>query len=246
MKQMIKRKLSLLKELFFGKAEIKNKVATETDLIKQFQNFSFSQEGEDMVLSRYFEGKQNGTFIDVGAHHPFRFSNTYLFYKKGWRGINIDPLPESKELFDKYRPEDENLSIGISNSEQVLTYHMFNEPALNTFDEKEAREKDGVHNGRYFIIDKVPVKTKKLSTILGESNLTLDEIDFLSIDVEGLDIEVLESNDWNKFRPEVVLVEELSTNIQNIIEQSPVYKYLKDKNYNLYYRTLNTSFYIRK
>ena len=246
MKKVLQKKLSLLKELFFGKINEEQKNEIVPDLKKQFQNFSFAQEGEDMILSRYFEGKQNGTFVDVGAHHPFRFSNTFLFYNKGWRGINIDPLPESKELFDEYRPDDENLCIGISNSESVLTYHMFNEPALNTFSEEEAKQKDGIHNGSYFIIDKIPIETKKLSTVLSESKLIFDKIDFMSIDVEGLDIEVLESNNWDKFRPEVILVEELSTNIPKIIQESSVYKYLHDRNYDLFYRTINTSFYLRK
>lgn len=245
MKQKIRKKLSLLKELFFGTAEIKNNMTAESDLSKQHQNFSFAQEGEDMVLYRYFEGKENGTFVDVGAHHPFRFSNTYLFYSKGWRGINIDPLPESKALFDQHRPEDENLCIGISNAEQMLTYHMFNEPALNTFDETEAKQKDGAVNGRFFITDKIPVLTKKLSTVLSESKLNLETIDFLSIDVEGLDIEVLESNDWRKYRPKIILVEELKTDIQAIIENSKVNSYMSDKGYKLFYRTVNTSFYVR-
>lgn len=245
MKKMVREKLRLIKELFFGKAKIEKNITEEFDIRKQYQNFSFAQEGEDMILSRYFEGQNNGTFIDVGAHHPYRFSNTYLFYNMGWRGINIDPLPESKNLFDKYRPEDENLCIGISNTEQILTYHMFNEPALNTFDEKEATEKDGAGNGRFFITNKIPIQTKKLSTVLNESNLNLDTIEFLSIDVEGLDIEVLESNDWDKYRPKIILVEELKTDIQSIIKSSIVHKYMIEKNYKLLYRTVNTSFYER-
>lgn len=241
MKNIIKKKLILLKELFFGNIEKQG----EIDVKKQYQNFSFAQEGEDMILSRYFEGQQNGTFVDVGAHHPFRFSNTYLFYNKGWRGINIDPLPESKELFDKYRPEDENLCIGISNTEQILTYYMFNETALNTFDEKEAREKDGAGNGRFLITNKVKIQTKKLSTILNESSLNLNTIDFLSIDVEGLDIEVLESNDWEKYQPKVILIEELRADIQTIVENSKINNYMIEKDYKLYYRTVNTSFYVK-
>lgn len=238
----IKRKLAN----FFSKLSYFFHQETQIlDSSKEFQNHSFAQEGEDMVLSRLFEGKTNGIFVDVGAHHPFRFSNTYLFYRKGWRGINIDPLPTSKTLFDLHRPEDENLCIGISNSEVELTYYMFNEPALNTFDEQEAHKKNGVNNGQFYIIDKKQIATKKLSTVLNASKIATKNIDFLSIDVEGLDIEVLESNDWEKFRPEVVLVEELSTNISKIMEESVVHKFMQSKSYHLFYKTVNTSFYVR-
>ena len=208
-----------------------------------FYMLSYSQEGEDMVLSRLFGDKKSGTFVDIGAHHPFRFSNTYFFYKKGWRGINVDPLPNSKELFDKHRPEDTNLCIGVSSIESQLNYFMFNEPALNTFSETEAHLKNGLHDGKYYIIDKIKIQTKKLSTILDEY-LSSKEIDFLSIDVEGLDMEVLESNDWERYRPKVILVEELRNNITTIIENSNIYHFLKNKGYSLYYRTFNTSFYV--
>ena len=103
-----------------------------------FSNLSYSQEGEDLILNRFFNNKENGFYVDVGAHHPRRFSNTYSFYKKGWRGINIDALPGSMVAFNKERPNDINLEIGISKKESELLYYMFNEPALNTFSETEA------------------------------------------------------------------------------------------------------------
>ena len=82
---------------------------------------SYSQEGEDMILKRFFEGKQRGFYVDVGSHHPKRFSNTYFFYKTGWRGINIDPMPGSMKLFDKIRTRDINLECGIFESEDELS-----------------------------------------------------------------------------------------------------------------------------
>ncbi len=70
---------------------------------------SYSQEGEDLILQRFFETKENGFYIDVGAHNPTRFSNTFIFYLKGWRGINIEPTPGSKTAFDSVRPKDLNI-----------------------------------------------------------------------------------------------------------------------------------------
>ena len=77
--------------------EIRNK------LFDGFALKSYSQEGEDMVLSRIFSDKNKGFYVDVGAHHPIRFSNTYKFYKLGWHGINIEPNPDSFNLFTMYR-----------------------------------------------------------------------------------------------------------------------------------------------
>ena len=95
---------------------------------------SYSIEGEDIILRRILgEKKTVGFYIDVGAHHPKRFSNTYHFYKEGWRGINIDAMPGSMKLFRKIRPRDTNLEFAISNKRQNLIYYRFNEPALNSF-----------------------------------------------------------------------------------------------------------------
>ncbi len=83
---------------------------------------SYSQEGEDMVLRRLFEQKTVGYYVDVGAHHPKRFSNTYYFYKRGWRGINIDAMPGSMKLFNKMRPRDINVEIPVSSGEGEILY----------------------------------------------------------------------------------------------------------------------------
>ena len=96
---------------------------------------SWSQEGEDMVLRRIFE-KKNGFYVDVGAHHPIRFSNTYFFYRIGWSGINIDAMPGSMQAFKKSRVRDINLELGVSNHNANLDYYIFNDTALNTFSVK--------------------------------------------------------------------------------------------------------------
>ena len=83
----------------------------------------YSQEGEDILLSRIFGEQTEGFYVDVGAHHPRRFSNTCFFYKRGWRGINIDALPGSMKVFQKLRPHDINLELAVSEREQVLTYY---------------------------------------------------------------------------------------------------------------------------
>lgn len=110
-------------------------------LFNSYATQSYSQEGEDIILRRIFECKTNGFYIDVGAHHPKRFSNTYLFYKKGWNGINIDAMPGSMVLFRKLRSRDINIEAAITNEKREMSFFMFDEPALNTFDKDLATER---------------------------------------------------------------------------------------------------------
>jgi FkbM family methyltransferase len=210
-------------------------------IFKKYSLSSYSQEGEDLILQRIFGYKNVGFYIDVGAYHPFRFSNTYLFYLKGWRGINIDPTPGSMKLFNKFRKRDINLEVGISEKEGVLTYYIFNEPALNTFDENLAKKRDGKKG--YYIIKELSIKVYPLSKILEEYLPEGQKIDFLTIDVEGKDFEVLKSNDWSRFRPKVVLVEILSSSIEEVFE-SPIYIFMKENGYSFFAKTFNTCFFV--
>jgi len=207
-----------------------------------FSNLSYSQEGEDLILNRFLNNKENGFYVDVGAHHPRRFSNTYSFYKKGWRGVNIDALPGSMVAFNEERPNDINLEIGISKKETELLYYMFNEPALNTFSETEAIKKDGLQN--YKIIEKRKVNTYQLKQVLDKHLVSNQKIDFMTIDVEGLDLEVVESNDWKKYRPSFLLVEDLNKNsLVDLTSKSDLYKFLIINDYILVAKTFNTLFF---
>jgi len=202
---------------------------------------SYSQEGEDMILSRLFGQKTDGFYVDIGAHHPKRFSNTFIFYKRGWRGINIDAMPESMNLFYQQRPKDINLEIPISKQQQFLTYFQFNESALNTFDEKLALSRE--NHTTYELIAKQQIKAYPLKDIL-QNHLKHDQnIDFMSIDVEGLDLQVLESNDWECFHPSVVLVEILNSSLDSI-SNDPIYKFLSSHKYRIYAKAVNTIFFV--
>jgi len=198
---------------------------------------SYSQEGEDMILRRLFEKQKKGFYVDVGAHHPKRFSNTFFFYKKGWRGINIDAMPNSMCLFNKIRPRDINIEISISDKKQKLKYYMFNEPALNGFSKELAEKRDGKND--YKIISEKEMETFTLEEILKKHLPHGQEIDFLSIDVEGLDLQVLKSNNWRRFRPKFVLVEILESSINNI-SNSKEYTYLSEFEYEIFAMTVNT------
>jgi FkbM family methyltransferase len=171
----------------------------------EYARRSYSQYGEDMILRAIFARYPStypGIYIDVGAHHPFRLSNTRYFYELGWRGICIDPLPGSERLFKRWRPNDIFVPAGVAETECELTYFMFDEPALNTFSEIIANE------NAIRLKSQQKVKVFPLSRIFNDYLPVGGKIDFLSVDVEGMDLEVLRSNDWMRYRPRIVLVEE--------------------------------------
>ncbi len=201
-------------------------------------NYSWSQEGEDRILYRIFEQQSVGFYIDVGAHHPKRFSNTYFFYKRGWRGINIDAMPGSMKNFEKLRPRDINLEYGIGTFNGKLDYYIFNEPALNSFSKELSKERNN-ENSSYRINEIVKVEILPLSVILDHQLPEKQIIDFMSIDVEGLDYEVLISNDWSKYRPKYVLTEILGSSLHEI-EQSQIGKFMKQVDYFLYAKCIHT------
>ncbi len=206
--------------------------------ILDYSTKTYSQEGEDLILKKIFYGKENGFYIDIGAHHPKRFSNTYSFYKKGWRGINIEARPGSKALFDKIRPQDLNIEKAISSKAQQLKYYIFNDPALNGFSEENALK--FIDHKKYKILDTKIILTSRLDSVLKEVISENQVIDFMSIDVEGLDYDVLKSNDWNLFRPTIILVEDPNYNFQN---GSEISVFLELNNYKIFAKTFNTCFY---
>jgi FkbM family methyltransferase len=202
---------------------------------------SYSQEGEDMILRRIFESKQDGFYVDVGAHHPKRFSNTYIFYKRGWRGINLDAMPGSMGPFNTCRPKDINIECGIGEKEGSLEYFMFNEPALNGFS-KKLSEVRNEQTSNYHVIATKNVDVRPLAKVLDQYLPKGQKIDFLNVDVEGLDFEVLRSNDWEKYRPRIVLVEVSGSSLETIM-QDEIFQLMKTKGYSIYAKSANTVFF---
>ncbi len=203
---------------------------------------TWSQEGEDCILRRYFETyNEVGFYIDIGAHHPYRFSNTMQFYRLGWKGINIDAMPGSMKLFEKIRPRDINIETGVGLNEGMQKYYFFNEPALNGFNENISKDRE-IEFSEYHIIDSKELIVKPLHKILSQNLSENQKINFMSIDVEGLDLEVLQSNDWIRFRPELVLVERYSSDLEEILK-SELNIFMKKNNYVLYAKTVNTIFF---
>jgi FkbM family methyltransferase len=215
-------------------------IARVCAVLDPFATRSYAQEGEDMVLRRLFEGEPGGFYVDVGAHHPQRFSNTWHFYERGWQGINIEPNPELIALLRAVRPRDINVEAGVSDDPGTLTYFQFNDPALNTFDERLARKRETLPG--YRLVSTTLVLLRSLADVLSEHSGPGFPISFLSVDVEGYDLRVLRSNDWNRFRPRYVLAEALETSLADVAGH-PQSRFLSQVGYEAIAKTVNTVFY---
>jgi len=180
----------------------KSKIFYNAYVKSAFTN-SFAQYGEDKIIDKLLNNKKTGFYIDIGSNHPDKLSNTKRFYQKGWSGINIELNPISFNAFEK-RSRDINLNIGIGGrGNQVLEFYCFDADTLSTFSE-EAKDEYIAHG--YRLIDQVKVKVESLENIY-ENYCQDKQIDFISIDVEGFEMEVLKSNDWKRYKPTLIILE---------------------------------------
>ena len=194
--------------------------------IFKFSKKSYSQFGEDLVLNSLMQNKTNvGFYVDIGAYHPHKFSNTYFYYKKRWIGLNIDARPDSMILFKKLRKRDINIEKGVSDKKDTLNYHMYEEPAYNTFSIDRYRE---LKNKEINPMEIKKVAVDTLENVLQEHLSSNQKIDFMSVDVEGHTMEVLKSNNWLRYRPEFLLVE-----IHDNIKESSINEYLVENGYEM-------------
>jgi len=195
--------------------------------------FSFS--GVDILIENIFRNQKNGFYIDVGCQHPIKNNNTYLLHKRGWSGINIDLDKDNIDLFNVSRISDDNINIAASNKINEVDLFFFHKKSpINTIDKKTSQ----FQKAKISSIKKI--KTNTLNNIIKSSKYSNKKIDLLSIDVEGHELPVLEGLDFDKYSPNVIVVEYLdlnvskleikNLNIENVIN-SEIYKFLTLKKY---------------
>ena len=161
---------------------------------------SYAQHGEDIVLTRALPSDE-GFYVDVGAFDPTVDSVTRLFYERGWRGVNIEPSREAIERFKRERPEDVNLAVAAGAEDGEIEFHVTDVPGWSTTDPAaaEALQRDG------HVVKQVTVPLRRLSGILDE--LAPQVVDFLKIDVEGAEVQVVTGLDLERHRPRVIVME---------------------------------------
>ena len=197
-----------------------------------FPKKTYSMYGEDLIVKKFFKDKQKGYYVDIGCYHPIEGNNTYLLYKKGWNGINIDINQLSIDLFKKARADDLNINIAISNKfKKVKLYYRKKINMLNTIDKKFAKVnfKKGFNTKTIY--------SNSLDSILEKSKYRNKKIDFLNIDIEGNEINALKSFNFKKYKPKLVCIEihnlKTTGNNVNYYKESPIYKFLNKKSYRL-------------
>jgi len=195
---------------------------------------SFSHCGEDRTLLYLFKKFPRGFFVDVGAYHPQTSSNTFLLYQRGWRGINIDALPGAMVPFLRARPEDINLEVAISEKEETLTYYKIGDKPneMNGFSfefQSNLYEDFGIKENE---VQRIPMPARPLSSVLDEYLPGGRSIQLLTIDVEGMELRVLASNNWDKYRP-VVIMTEHHQEMDSSIYDLPICEFLRQKSYRL-------------
>ena len=196
---------------------------------------SYSFGSVDLLINYYFKNKQKGVYLDVGCQHPISNNNTYLLYKKGWSGINIDLDFKSIQLFNLARSSDININATVSSGEftkELFFYH--DKSPINTIEKKIADYQSAK------VTEVRSVETKTLNDILTDN--LINKVDYLNIDVEGHEIDVLNGFDINKFSPDIISIEFLdlamkklefkNNNINNVLN-SDIYKYMTKNGYGL-------------
>lgn len=191
----------------------------------------FSQCGEELIITALLRqiGKTGtGYYVDIGAFHPYIGSNTYYFYRLGWQGINIDATPGSMRLFNKLRPRDTNMETGIGSSEGTMKYYMLSqEPRMNTFS-YQTLQACGVEHKVTSTVE-VPVTT--FSAIQRTVVPKGTHIDFVSIDTEGHEMEVLKGFDFEQHRPTIFAIELNDVLSLDDTAKNTVNKLMEDKGY---------------
>jgi FkbM family methyltransferase len=168
---------------------------------------SYSQFQEDLIIDALLGYPHDGIYIDVGANHPVTLNNTYRFYKRGWRGISVEPNPALHARLAEVRPCDKNLNIGIAPKKKMETFYITDPDTLSSFDRKTSMREARRYGGG--IVSELQIECLPLTELfaIAAKEHSGKTVVLLSVDCEGYDLEVLRSLDWKIYRPSVVLVE---------------------------------------
>ena len=200
------------------------------------RNFKFltngSQFQEDKFILQNFPENFKGSYLDIGCFHPTRHNNTYSLYKKGWKGINIDMNPLSIELFNFFRSRDINLNLAISNDNSEKTVYFLGDlNTQNTLDYNQLNFLKDHHNIKKEDILEKKIQTQDINSVLEKFNLK--KIDFMNLDVEGHEIEILSTIKFRKIIINFLCVEMINHNEVSVEKGKKIHSYLTENEYEL-------------
>lgn len=195
---------------------------------------SYAQHGEDLFVSEYFDGNQ-GFYLDIGANHPIKISSTYLLYKKGWQGLTVEPIPHLSRLQKSFRQRDIHLNAAVGEVSGSLKFFEIIPDFFSTFDEAQANllVKSGA-----ILFSTYDVNILTLNDIY-QKYIPEAQIDFLSVDTELFDLQVLKGNDWTKIRPKLISCENGDSHEISSFMQSVGYEPIKQLGCNTFFRPVH-------
>ena len=195
----------------------------------KYSKSSYSISNVDLIINRIFSKIDKGIYIDLGCNHPIKYNNTYLLYKRGWSGINIDSDQTSIEAFKKFRNKDFNIKALISSKIKRIKYYFYHDRStLNTVDFNVVKSRKAKPKK---IID---VETSTLNEIIDKSPFKNKKINLLSIDIENHEYEALKKFNFKKYKIDIIVTECLNTKAKKMETQSQSLKFiLKSKIYKL-------------
>jgi FkbM family methyltransferase len=206
----------------------------------------FSQFGEDVVVAAMLQtlGRDTGTgfYVDVGAYDPVQVSNTCMLHLRGWRGVNIDANPAGIARFQQARPNDRNVHAAVADAETDVDFDIYTLGAISTAD--PAAKAAYAREGRAQLVQTITLRTRRLRDILAETVPQGQSIDLMSVDAEGFDLSVLRSNDWVRYAPLFLLVEDPDISLLDRPD-SAIFHFLQPLGYRLASQTYITSIYLR-
>lgn len=212
--------MSKFTKVFFKKLKLFHNIHLKHKYL--IKKKSYSMEGEDLVLMKILKDIDSGFFIDAGCYHPLHLNNTFLLYKKGWRGINIDVSKYSIDLFNYLRPLDTNINSAVTHTDGKTTvYYQKRLSQLTTV------KKDISLKRMQGEIKEKTINAYSLNTILKNNNFSNKKIDFLNIDLEGADYEAISSLNFELYKPKTICIEITEKNIT----ESRIFKFLRNFNY---------------
>lgn len=218
--------------------------------LEKHLNHSYAQSGEDRIISFIFDWIQikSPTYLDIGAHHSSWLSNTYLFYKNGSSGVCIEPDPTLFSEIKKRRKRDVCLNVGIScDSQEVADFYVMTSRSLNTFSKVDALRCQETQNfGKQKIEKIIQVPLWTINEVMKDH--LQSGVNLVSVDVEGLDFEIIKSFDFEKYQPEVFCIETLRyVENGNLQKNYELIQFMKEQNYFVYGETyINTIFISKK
>jgi FkbM family methyltransferase len=186
---------------------------------------SYSQGGEDLAVSFFFEycGIGDITYLDIGAYDPVKINNTYSFYRRGCRGVLVEPNVTMCERLRAVRPRDTTLAAGIGfGAAKEADYYVLADPSWNTFSKEEAERRAVITNGTTRILRVVKVPLLNINDVMAE-HFGGKAPAFVSIDTEGLDLAILKTIEFRRFRPRAFCVETTPTGSRGIVAETSEY-----------------------